>query len=157
MLDLHSLFYFPSIVSFFPSEWKNKYDVEDDDAEDTVSYNMRNTYFFRPDLSYPLTGEEILTVPHMIVMFGTTFIKREREAMLDLVVEGMGVLFDGKAFMQIAALDLFFRGFIVDCSKEEFSAKAICSAFYTGDIKQAVQVNETCFLVSLFGAVIDVL
>lgn len=127
--------------------------MEDDDLEDTVSYTMRNTFQFRADKSFPLTGEEMLVVPHMLVMLGAIAIKREREAMLDMVAEGMGVLFDGKAFMQVSAMDLLFKGFPVDCSKDVFSAKAICSAFYTGDIKQAVQVNETSFLVSLFGAV----
>lgn len=94
-----------------------------------------------------------MTVPHMIVQLGSIAIKREREAMLNMVAEGMNILFQGKAFMEISVMDLFFRGFPVDCSQDIFSAKAICTAFYTGDIKQAAQVNETFFLVSFLGTV----
>ena len=37
----------------------------DDDEEDTLKYNYKNTFIFRPDLSGPgLTGDEIITMPH---------------------------------------------------------------------------------------------
>lgn len=40
----------------------------DDDAADTVEYDMKNTFIFRPDLTLPLTGREIVTIPDPLVM-----------------------------------------------------------------------------------------
>lgn len=54
--------------SFFPPsirEWKEKFNLYDDEEEDTLSYHYRNKYIFRPDLSGPgLTGNEIIVMPH---------------------------------------------------------------------------------------------
>lgn len=45
-------------------EWKEKFDLVDDDEEDTLTYHYKNTFIFRPDLSGSLTGNEIITMPH---------------------------------------------------------------------------------------------
>lgn len=73
--------------------------------------------------------------------------------MLDLITTGLKQLFDGKAFLTGKFLDIFFRGFFVDCSSKEFESVAICSAFFMGEVKQAVQVNSTHFLMSFMGTV----
>lgn len=46
-------------------EWKEKFDLVDDDVEDTLMYHYKNKFNFRRDLSGPgLTGNEIITMPH---------------------------------------------------------------------------------------------
>lgn len=50
------------------SERKFKYDPEDDEEHDTLSFNLRNTYYFDENATLPLTGKEILTIPHMVMM-----------------------------------------------------------------------------------------
>lgn len=51
-------------------EWKEKFDLVDDEAFDTLTYHFKNTFIFRPDLSGPgLTGDEIITMPHPCKLF----------------------------------------------------------------------------------------
>lgn len=45
-------------------EWKEKFDIEDNEEEDTMTYHFQNRFIFRPDLSGNLTGDEIITMPH---------------------------------------------------------------------------------------------
>lgn len=46
-------------------EWKRKFDLVDDEKEDTLTYHYKNTFIFRPDLSGPgLTGNELVVMPH---------------------------------------------------------------------------------------------
>lgn len=40
----------------------------DNEEDDTVSFDMVNTFIFRPDLTKGLTGNEIVTIPHLLIM-----------------------------------------------------------------------------------------
>lgn len=55
-------------MSILNREWKEKFNVKDDEIQDTLSFNLRNTFIFRPDLTTPLTGKELITMPHMVLM-----------------------------------------------------------------------------------------
>lgn len=53
--------------SKFPKirEWKEKYDLEDNEEDDTLTYHYRQKYVFRPDLSGPgITGDETVVMVH---------------------------------------------------------------------------------------------
>lgn len=50
-------------------EWKEKFDMTDNEEDDTITFNMKNTFIFRPDLSAKgLTGNEIITTVNSILM-----------------------------------------------------------------------------------------
>lgn len=40
----------------------------DNDDDDTVSYDIYNEFTYRPDLTLPLTGDEVLTLPHPFIV-----------------------------------------------------------------------------------------
>lgn len=41
--------------------------MTDDEKEDTLTFNMKNRFIFRPDLSNGLTGNEIITTIHPLI------------------------------------------------------------------------------------------
>lgn len=62
------------IGPYYFEEWKEKFDLIDDETDDTLTYHYKNTFIFRPDLSGPgLSGDEIITMPHAGKL--TNFIK----------------------------------------------------------------------------------
>ncbi|XP_067633281.1 sensory neuron membrane protein 1-like [Eurosta solidaginis] len=135
---------------FIFDEWKDKYDLEDFEDEDAVAFNMRNTFIHRPDRG--LSGEEFIVMPHPLIQIMAIAVKRDKEVMINLISEGIDVLFKPTTpFVRATFLDIFFRGIDVDCSGDHFAAKAICLNFHTGAVKGAVKVNETHFKFSLLG------
>lgn len=49
-------------------EWKEKLKVIDNVAEDTIEYNPKDTFIFDQEKSGNLTGEELVTVPHPLIV-----------------------------------------------------------------------------------------
>ncbi|XP_058117793.1 sensory neuron membrane protein 1 [Anopheles ziemanni] len=131
-------------------EWKEKYDTVDNAEEDTLTFTLRNTWIFRPDLSV-LTGEEIVTLPHPLMMGALLMVQRDREAMMPLVTKGINIIFAPleSAFLKVRIMDLLFDGIYIDCSSNDFAVKALCSGL---DSEGAVSPhNETHYKFSFFG------
>lgn len=66
-----TFFSFAGCVCENSSEWKEKYDLSDNEADDSVSFDMKNTFIFRPDLTLNasgLRGDELVTMPHLLIM-----------------------------------------------------------------------------------------
>lgn len=52
----------------FFSEWKEKENLKDDIKEDTLDFNFKNTFVFDEELTLPLTGDEIIIMPHLAMI-----------------------------------------------------------------------------------------
>lgn len=50
------------------SEWKEKVNIVDNEENDTVSFNMKNTWYFNPNGSGGLTMDETVVVPHIAML-----------------------------------------------------------------------------------------
>lgn len=55
------------IKLYFLREWKEKVDLVEDAEKDQITFFMKDSFIFRPDLSNGLTGEEIITLPHLFI------------------------------------------------------------------------------------------
>ncbi|KAL5276348.1 Snmp1 family protein [Megaselia abdita] len=138
------------IGPFVFDEWKDKYDIEDNEENDTVSFNMRNTFTFNQEKSYPLTGEEVITMPHPLIQMTAISIKRGNEPMLPFISKALMDVFNQTSpFITASFMDIFFRGIPVNCGVKSNEAKAFCSSFNSGTIKGSSRINDTFFAFGL--------
>ena len=122
----------------------------DDEKNDTITYTLKNRYIFRPDLTIGLTGEEIVTMPNLVMMGAVLAVKRDRAPMIPLVTKAMKSIFNSSTsvFMNIKVLDILFDGIPVNCAVTDFAAKTVCSAI-EAEGEQVKNYNETHLAVAL--------
>lgn len=138
---------------YLSSEWKEREDIQDDDFKDTTTYTLKNRYVFRPDLT-ALTGDEIITIPQLIMFGAISAVKRDRAPMLPMIVKAMKSIFNNPLtpFVKVKAMDLLFNGMEFNCDGDDFSAKAVCAAIKAEG--QGVKVlNDTLYSLSILGHV----
>ena len=135
-------------------DWKIREDIQDDDAKDTVTYTMKDRFIFRSDLSNGLTGDEIVTVPHLIIFGAIMSVKRDRAPMLPFVVKAVKNIFNDPTtpFVKVKAMDILFNGFGFNCDGNDFSSKAVCAGIKS-EAHGLKLINETYFSVSILGHV----
>lgn len=137
-------------------EWKEKFDLVDDDELDTLTYHYKNTFIFRPDLSGAgLTGNEVITMPHPLITGLLLTVNIDKKPMLPLITKSVNQIFDNPddVFWQGKVMDILFNGIPVDCSAGTFEAQAVCSVFSTGEVKAVTRLNDTHYIFSLFASV----
>lgn len=121
-----------------------------------MEYDYRNTYFHKPEKNGPgLTGNEIVTVAHPLILAMILSINVDRPELLSFVQTAMnGLLHTPKDIFFTGRLwDLLYDGVDLDCSSDEFEVTAVCSEFDSGDYGEIRRINETAFRFSLFGNV----
>lgn len=137
-------------------EYKDKFDIVDNKEEDTMEYDYRNTYIFRPDLSgVGLTGNEIVVMPHPLILAMALSVNVDRPELVPFIRTAMnGLLHNPKDIFYKGRLwDLLYDGIELDCSSDEFEVTAVCSEFSGGDYKEIQPINDTAYSFSLFGNV----
>lgn len=115
---------------------------------------MKNRFVFRSDLSNGLTGNEIVTLPHLIIVGSIMGVKKDRAPMLPLVIKAMKSIFDDPKtpFVKVKVMDILFNGIEFNCDGDDFASKAVCAAMRV-EAQGIKVVNETHFLVSILGHV----
>lgn len=79
----------------------------------------------------------------------------DKQAMLPAIAAALTVIFHEPAdpFWTGRVMDLLYDGIPIDCSSDDFSAKAICSQFENPDMKAVKKVDDTTYKFSFFGGV----
>nr|UQE86052.1 sensory neuron membrane protein [Tropidothorax elegans] len=140
------------IGPYFFDEWKEKVRLEDDPAEDTVSFNQRVTWVFQPSRSEGLTGDEMITIPHPALMTLVLTVEREKPPALPLIGKALPALFNQPetVFVTAKAMNILFGGVPINCTSKEFGPKAICTMIRQNP-KGLMKDGEDIFLFSFFG------
>ncbi|XP_031624944.1 sensory neuron membrane protein 1-like [Contarinia nasturtii] len=142
---------------YFFEEWKEKFDLVDNDEEDTLKYHYKNTFIFRPDLSGDgLTGNEIITMPHPLITTMFMTLNVDKKPMIPMTATAIDAIFHNPKdmFWTGRVMDVLFDGIPIDCSTadETMAAKAVCGVFSSGAVAAVQPHNDTFFKFSLFQA-----
>lgn len=128
----------------------------DNKENDTLEYSYKNTFIYDPTQNGPgLTGEEIVTLAHPLLLAVALTFNVDRREMLPLINNAIkGVLPNQKTlFWTGRAMDILFDGLPLDCRSDEFEVAGACAEFGSGEYKNIQPVNDTFFKFSLFGGV----
>lgn len=60
-------FMFNFILNYI-REWRSKVFLSEDEEEDTLTFYSKDTFIFKADESSPLNGNELLTIPHPVIL-----------------------------------------------------------------------------------------
>nr|QZH55093.1 sensory neuron membrane protein 1 [Achelura yunnanensis] len=139
---------------YYFEEWKEKVEIVDSDENDTATYKKLDTFYFIKDKSGPgLTGDEIITMPHIFMLSMITLITRDKPAMLNVLGKALNGIFDDPQdmFFRVRALDVLFDGVNINCARTEFAPKAVCTALKKEANSGLKVLENNQFSFSLFG------
>ncbi|XP_052742295.1 uncharacterized protein LOC112057810 [Bicyclus anynana] len=142
------------IGPYYFEEWKEKVEIQDQDDTDTINYRKLDAFYFKKELSGPgLTGEEVITLPHPFLMGIVNIVNRDKPAMLNMVGKAINGIFDNppNVFVQVAALDILFRGIIINCARTEFAPKAVCTGMKKEAAERLIFEPNNQYRFSFFG------
>nr|WBU77220.1 sensory neuron membrane protein [Odontothrips loti] len=137
---------------YYYHEWKEKVEIQDHPDDDTVSFRMQNTFYFNKTISAPLTGEEMITIPHAAMLSMVYTVEREKPAALGLLAKGVKFLFNNPTtpFLTAKARDILFDGVPINCTSKDFATSAICTMIRANP--QGLKPDgDDIFLFSFFG------
>ncbi|XP_025419540.1 sensory neuron membrane protein 1-like isoform X3 [Sipha flava] len=137
---------------YFYHEWKFKEDLEDDSKSDTVEFSFKNTFIFDEMMTLPLTGEEIITMPHLAMLGMVTMTKMTKPAAIGLINKAIPLLYPDQtnAFMTATANDIMWNGLDINCTSSEFPAVAVCTQIRQNSASLH-KINNNHFKFSLLG------
>ncbi|KAK9307568.1 hypothetical protein QLX08_002178 [Tetragonisca angustula] len=138
---------------FFYDEYKHKENLVDREEDDSVEYNLKNVWFFNPSLSSPLTGEEELVVPHLLILSMIKLTLEQQPGAVGILNKGVDNIFHkpSTVFVRAKAREILFDGLPIDCTGKDFASTAICNALKEKEDTLMPGVEPGHYLFSVFG------
>ncbi|XP_070167868.1 sensory neuron membrane protein 1-like isoform X3 [Polyergus mexicanus] len=110
--------------------YRDKEDIVDREADDTVEYSLRQTWYFNREKSIMSEDAEIYTF-HPIMIAVILIIQRDKPTAMGVISKALDSIFQKpeSIFIKTNMKELFFHGIRVDCSDiKDFAGSAVCSA-----------------------------
>ncbi|EZA62031.1 Sensory neuron membrane protein [Ooceraea biroi] len=109
--------------------YRDKENIEDRDADDSVEYSLRQVWHFNREKSIMSEETEICSFhPIMIAIVLVTL--RDKPGAIAIVNKALESIFKKpeSIFIKTTVKDLFFRGITFDCSVTDFAGSAVCAS-----------------------------
>nr|WJJ63366.1 sensory neuron membrane protein 1a [Pachyrhinus yasumatsui] len=136
---------------FCYQEWKTKINVEDNEADDTMSYNPVDT-FYKTTGPGCVSPDTEVTIPHPMILGMVNTIVRQKPGALTLANKAIKSIWSNPTslFVTVKARELLFDGVVIHCGVQDFAGKAICTQLKAEP--SLVHLNENDLAFSLLGS-----
>ncbi|XP_058792832.1 sensory neuron membrane protein 1-like isoform X2 [Phymastichus coffea] len=135
--------------------WQEKINQEDHEEDDTLSYTLRNTYFFNPIKSGGLDDSDELMLPHLTMLGIPNGLLKDRPFLMPIASRAIDSLLKNpqSVFLRAKVRTLLFDGFLIECRGiEDFHGKVMCNDLHENyDSYLLVKVGELNYTNSLWG------
>ncbi|XP_053979000.1 sensory neuron membrane protein 1-like isoform X1 [Hylaeus volcanicus] len=137
---------------FYYDEFKQKVNLVDREEDDSVEYNTKVTWYFNAAKSNPLTGDEELFVPHVVILTIVKITLMLQPGAMGVVNKAMDSIFKkpSSVFVRAKAKDILFEGLPIDCTVKDFAGSAVCGQLKEKEA-QFRKEGEGQYFFSLFG------
>nr|ALR72543.1 sensory neuron membrane protein SNMP1b [Colaphellus bowringi] len=134
-------------------EFKEKIDVLDNDAEDSLTYYPYDIYKFNAEKSGKLSDTDYVTILHPALVGMVNQATRDSPALLSIVNKAIGPIFRDPESIYLTAKvkDILFDGVELNCKVTEFAAKAVCTQIKSQIPGIKSDPEKSIFLFSLLG------
>ncbi|XP_011499315.1 PREDICTED: LOW QUALITY PROTEIN: sensory neuron membrane protein 1-like [Ceratosolen solmsi marchali] len=139
---------------YYYDEIQEKTNQLDHEEDDTVSYTIKNTYYFNAENSNGLTGEEEVMVPNYFAFSLINIVAREKPNVLPIIGKALDSIFNKPSnfFIKAKVKDIFFDGLPIDCTVMDLAGKAIRSELKKKNEKFGLKkIAENKYILSMFG------
>ncbi|CAH2004640.1 unnamed protein product [Acanthoscelides obtectus] len=133
-------------------EYKNKIDVTDNDAEDSLTYSPYDVFSFNHNKSGDLKDSDYVTILNPIIVGMVNHVAKESPALLSIVNQAITAIFQPSSiYISVRVREILFEGIEINCNVTDFAAKAVCAQMKSLSAIKAHDTKKNTFLFSVFG------
>ncbi|XP_050507509.1 sensory neuron membrane protein 1-like isoform X1 [Diabrotica virgifera virgifera] len=114
---------------YYYDEYKEKINVVDNDAEDSLQYDAFDTYQFNKTLSGSLSDEDYVTIIHPLLVGMVNTVTATSPALLSIVNQAITHIFNEPKTIYLTdkVKNIMFNGMELNCQGSDFASKAVCT------------------------------